>query len=147
MQIKELDSSKLREATSQNVCQLTQTFAKAIDDLQAAIRSDSRLEQSATGHDHAPQSVSQSVAHLHQQFQAIIAAFEAAHINPQTEQQIRPFLTESHRQLRLAGIEAMRLQTAKQAATVEKQRSLIQSHLAQLQKFASAIANEVCSGL
>ncbi len=86
----------------------------------------------------------EQLTELQQQFQQIIEAFEATRIDPQAEQRLRPFLTEGHRRLRLAGVEAMRLRAAKQPATIEKQRSHIQAHLDQLQKFAQAIADEVC---
>lgn len=81
---------------------------------------------------------------LQRQFQQMIEASEGTHIDPQVEQRLRPFLTEGHRRLRLAGVEAMRLRAVKQPAMVQKQRSHIQAHLDQLQKFAQAIADEIC---
>lgn len=128
----------MRDTAFQGICQLTENFLTAISHVQAAIASNS-------GDRTASQSVFQSVSRLQQQYQEIIATFESIRIDPQVEQRIRPFLTEGHRRLRLAGVEAMRLQAAKQTATVEKQRSLITAHLDQLQKFAQAIADEVCS--
>ena len=132
----------MRDVALQNICQLVQRFLTTAETLQASVGFDtraaisSRAEATLAPHKVLPQ--------LQQQFQRIIAAIEDVHLDPQVEQRIRPFLTEGHRRLRLAGIEAMRLQAAKQPATVEKQRSLVQAHLDQLQKFAQAIADEVC---
>ncbi len=134
----------------EGVCQPTQQFLLSVGKLQAEIASETVSDTALTAGDRpspestSQQTVGQSLSQLQQQFQEIIAAAEAARLNPQIEQRIRPFLTEGHRRLRLAGIAAMQLRTAKQPATVEKQRSLIQAHLSQLQQFAQAIADEVC---
>ncbi len=135
-QIKELDG-QLDDTSFKDFCQLAQRFLLAVNSLHAAIAS-------PVGASTLPKTTGRSISQLQQQFQEIIAAAEAVRIDPQMAQRIRPCLTEGHRRLRLAGIEAMRLQAAKQPVTVEKQRSLIQAHLDQLQKFACAIADEVC---
>jgi len=122
------------------------TASKTVTDTDVA--AGDRLSPKSTSQQSVGQSINRSInrsiSQLQHQFQAIIAAAEAACLDPQIEQRIRPSLTEGHRRLRLAGIAAMQLRTAKQPASVEKQRSLIQAHLSQLQQFARAIADEVC---
>ena len=156
-QIQQLDSPSY-DSPSEGVCQPVQQFLLSVEKLQASIASETvtdidvavgdRLSSKSTSQQPVgqsiDQSIDQSINQLQRQFQEIIAAAEAACIDPQIEQRVRPFLTEGHRRLRLAGIAAMQLRTAKQPVTVKKQRSLIQAHLSQLQQFAQAIADEVC---
>lgn len=86
--------------------------------------------------------VQQQIAQLQNQFQSILTA-TAADAGPSAKH-LRPYQTEAHRRLRLLGIEAMRLRTARQPATLERQRSQLQTHLTELQKFAQAMADQVC---
>ena len=117
--------------SAHDLCSLVQSFLADIDELVGIS-------------DNSTVTFIQQLTKLQRQFQQIIEAFEATHIDPQVEQRLRPFLTEGHRRLRLAGVEAMRLRAAKQPAAIEKQRSHIQAHLDQLQKFVRVIADEVC---
>ncbi len=88
--------------------------------------------------------IQQQQAQLQKQFQSILATIVNTDIPPLVERQLRPYQTEAHRRLRLLGIEAMRLRTAKQPATLERQRSQLQTHLSELQKFVQAMADQVC---
>ena len=88
--------------------------------------------------------IQQQQLQLQGQFQKMLATVAIADIDPAVEQQLRPHQTEAHRRLRLLGIEAMRLRTAKQPATLERQRSQLQTHLSELQKFVLAMADQVC---
>lgn len=88
--------------------------------------------------------VQQQVAQLQQRFQQILAALAEADLAPAVEQRLRPHQTEAHRRSRLLGIEAMRLQTAKQGATIERQRSQLADHTKALQEFVQAMADEIC---
>ena len=87
--------------------------------------------------------VPQRVTKLQAEFRQIVASISQADLTPEVEQRLRPCQTEGHRRLRLLGIEAMRLRTAKQAETVERVRSQLEDHLTQLEKFVEAIANEM----
>lgn len=89
--------------------------------------------------------IQQQQVQLQGQFQSMLATAANADIAPMVEQQLRPHQTEAHRRLRLLGIEAMRLRTAKQPATLERQRSQLQTHLSELQKFVQAMAEQVCT--
>lgn len=88
--------------------------------------------------------IQRQVTQLQQQFQQILVMIANADLDPAIEQRLRPHQTEAHRRSRLLGIEAMRLQAAKQTATIERQRSQVEAHANQLQKFVQAIADEVC---
>ena len=88
--------------------------------------------------------VQRQVAQLQQRFQQTLAAIAETDLTPAVEQRLRPHQTEAHRRLRLLGIEAMRLQAAKQVTTVERQRSQIQAHTQALQQFIQAMADEIC---
>lgn len=88
--------------------------------------------------------IQQQQLQLQGQFQTMLATVASADIDPAVERQLQPHQTEAHRRLRLLGIEAMRLRTAKQPATLERQRSQLQTHLSELQKFVQAMADQVC---
>ena len=110
------------------------SLLKDIQQLQTDIRGDSPK---------VPHKMPQRVTKLQVEFQQIVASLAQANLTPEVEQRLRPCQTEGHRRLRLLGIEAMRLRTAKQAETVERVRSQIEDHLAQLEKFVEAMANEM----
>ncbi|MGB3292068.1 MAG: hypothetical protein WBB01_03630 [Phormidesmis sp.] len=88
--------------------------------------------------------VEQQVAQLQQRFQQILATVAQVDLAPAVEQRLRPHQTEAHRRSRLLGIETMRLKTAKQAVTLERQRSQLKTHTSALQQFAQAMADELC---
>ena len=88
--------------------------------------------------------IQQQQLQLQGQFQTMLATVAIADIDPAVERLLQPHQTEAHRRLRLLGIEAMRLRTAKQPATLERQRSQLQTHLSELQKFVQAMADQVC---
>ncbi|MEL6604500.1 MAG: heterocyst frequency control protein PatD [Cyanobacteria bacterium J06614_10] len=89
-------------------------------------------------------SLAQQAGQLRAQFQQIITDLAEADISREIEQRIQPYQTEAHRRLRLLGVEAMRLRTARDPARLAAVRSQLQDHLKQLQQFTSAIATEVC---
>ena len=89
--------------------------------------------------------IEQQSTQLQGQFQQILANLNSCDLPPTVEMRLRPLQTESHRRLRLLGIEAIRLRTAKQATTLAKVQSQLSGHLAQLIQFADAMAKEVCS--
>ncbi|MEO1791811.1 MAG: hypothetical protein AAFR25_06270 [Cyanobacteria bacterium J06629_19] len=107
-------------------------FEQSVRALQASVRQASTaqiLEQSTQ---------------LSADFQQIIETTNEEHLNPVAEnstaaQQIKTYQTEAHRRLRIIGIEAMKLKTARQPTTVERGRSQLASHLEQLGQFAQAM--------
>ncbi len=60
------------------------------------------------------------------------------------EREIQSYQTEAHRRLRLIGIEAMKLRTARQPITISRGRSQLISHLHQLSQFVQAMRVAVC---
>ena len=88
--------------------------------------------------------VQRQVVQLQQRLRQILAMIAETDLTPAIEQRLRPHQTEAHRRSRLLGIEAMRLQAAKQTATIERQRSQLQAHTQALQQFIQVIADEVC---
>ncbi|MGI8936553.1 MAG: heterocyst frequency control protein PatD [Phormidesmis sp.] len=115
------------------------------DQVKALVRLLSGLSVSLAADPLDANAIQQQQFQLQRQFQDILATVASADIDPAVEQQLRPHQTEAHRRLRLLGIEAMRLRTAKQPATLERQRSQLQTHLSELQKFVQAIADQVCT--
>jgi metal-responsive CopG/Arc/MetJ family transcriptional regulator len=93
--------------------------------------------------------VQKQIVQLQQHFQQILKLIAEAVLQGvlqgEHEQRLRSYQTEAHRLLRLMGIAALKLRTAKQLETWEQQRSHIETLLAQLQPFAQAIASEVSS--
>ena len=88
-------------------------------------------------------SVSEQANQLQAQFHDIVTVATTADMSPQIEQRIRPLKTEAHRRLRLLGVEAMRFQSAKQPANIEKCRTQMQAHLFQIRQFMQAIADVI----
>ncbi|MEL6259588.1 MAG: heterocyst frequency control protein PatD [Cyanobacteria bacterium J06626_6] len=84
------------------------------------------------------------LSQLRAQFQQIIADLADTDIELGIEQRTRSYQTEAHRRLRLLGVEAMRLRTAKDPVRSAAVRSQLQDHLDQLRQFTAAIAAEVC---
>lgn len=91
------------------------------------------------------QTLSSQVIQLQPQFQRIVTRLSESNLTPAIEQKLRPLQTEGHRQLKLAGISAMRLKTAKQAQTTLAMRSQVNQHLSQLQVFLESMAQELCN--
>ena len=91
------------------------------------------------------QAASSQVVQLQSQFQQIVAGLSESDFNPTVERRLRPLQTEGHRQLKLAGIAAMRLKTAKQPQTVAAMQSQVIEHLSQLQNFLESMASELCN--
>lgn len=121
------------------------SFGPLCDQVKALIRLLSELSVSLAADPLNAGTIQQQQAQLQGQFQSMLATAANADIAPTIEQQLRPHQTEAHRRLRLLGIEAMRLRTAKQPATLERQRSQLQIHLSELQKFVQAMADQVCT--
>lgn len=120
------------EPLASPLCSQLQTLLRMLAELSAALLADP-LEAGT---------VQPQISQLQNQFQSILTA-TAADAAPSVKR-LRPYQTEAHRRLRLLGIEAMRLRTARQPATLERQRSQLQTHLTELQKFAQAMADQVC---
>lgn len=121
------------------LCHLAQVFLEGLSELQKEMVSLAEAESSSNA-----SAVQTQMIQLQQHFQEIIAAIAITPIDPEREQRLRPCQTEAHRLLRLMGIEAMKLKTAKQPETIAKGRSHITTQLNQLQPFAQTIADEVC---
>jgi len=117
------------------------SFKESVDELQAAV---SDIETTSTGPTSVPASldveqISQLSKLLPTQFQEIIAGLSDGQLNPTVEQQISTYQTEAHRRLRLIGIEAMRLRTARQPANISRVCAQLSEHLTQLQQFVQAM--------
>lgn len=125
--------SRLCEQLQSLLCRLNELYTL----LGSAFRESTPLSPSAV-------TFQRQVTQLQQQFQQILAIIASLDLDPAVEQRLRPHQTEAHRRSRLLGIEAMRLQTAKQPATINRQRSQVEDHVKQLQKFVQAMADEVC---
>ena len=130
------------ELVEDRLCYLAQVFLEDLTGLQKAV-----VSSAEAGSSFNASAVQTQTIHLQQHFQKIIAAIAITPIDPETEQRLRPYQTEAHRLLRLMGIEAMKLKTAKQPETIAKGRSQLTTQLNQLQPFAQAITNEVCATL
>lgn len=83
--------------------------------------------------------IAQQATQLSAQFQKIMTALSDTQLNAKAEQQIGTYQTEAHRRLRLIGIEAMRLKTARQPTSISRGRSQLHTHLNQLQQFVQAM--------
>ena len=120
---------------SSSLCETVQSLLEDIRTVLADIESDSKVLSERV--------ISERVIQLQPVFQEIVARLAEAGFTPSVEQRLRPLQTEGHRRLKLAGIAAMRLQTAKRVETVLAVRAQINEHLLQLQKFLVAIADEL----
>lgn len=134
------------ELVEGRLCHLAQVFLEGLSGLQKEVVSSAEAGSSVSDGFNAG-AVQTQVIQLQQHFQKIIAAIAITPIDPEREQRLRPYQTEAHRLLRLMGIEAMKLKTAKQPETIAKGRSQLTTQLNQLQPFAQAIAEEVCGTL
>lgn len=110
------------------------SFEKSIEAFQTAI-GDPNTEDTPL---HTKQ-ISQQATSLPAQFQKIIATLSTTQLHPTVEQQIGTYQTEAHRRLRLIGIEAMRLRTAKQPVSILRSRQQLCTHVTQLQQFVQAM--------
>ncbi|MEL6814510.1 MAG: hypothetical protein AAFP03_06825 [Cyanobacteria bacterium J06598_3] len=86
------------------------------------------------------QCIQAEIARLQPSFQSLLQAVEQAELADADRQQIRPLQTEAHRRLRLLGVAAMQLRSAKRSERLAKVRSQLQDHLTQLQAFIQGIA-------
>lgn len=127
------------ELTESRLCQLAQAFLEDLSGLQKEV-----VLSAKQGHIKDASAVQKQAIQLQQHFQTIVAAIAITPLDLHKEQRLRPYQTEAHRLLRLMGVEAMRLKTAKQPETLAKGRSQLTTQLTQLQSFAQAIADEVC---
>ncbi|MGB3301048.1 MAG: hypothetical protein WBA76_22490 [Phormidesmis sp.] len=127
------------ELPESHLCQLAQVFLENLSRLQKEVILSTK--QDYLGDAIALQ---KQAMQLQQQFQKIVAAIAITPLDVATEQRLRPYQTEAHRLLRLAGVAAMKLKAAKQPETLTKGRSQLTAQLTQLQPFAQAIADEVC---
>ncbi len=80
---------------------------------------------------------------LQPQFRLIVEAIDTSEFSSAVEQTLRPYQTEAHRRLRLLNVESMKLKTARAPETVSQARLRLKNHVAQLQQFVSAIADEI----
>ena len=119
-------------AMSLSLCEAVRSLLNDVCNLQAEIAENAQAAPSR-------------VVRLQTQFQAIVARLSESDFAPAVERQLRPLQTEGHRQLKLAGIAAMRLKAAKQPTTVTATQSQVIEHLSQLQNFLEAMANELCN--
>lgn len=128
-----------------SLCQLAEEFVRSLEQLQQIA---DRPATTSTNKENVEQAQSTDILQrslqLQTQFQEILAIVTTDDINPQTEARLRPLQTEAHRRLRLLSMEATKLKTAKQPATIEKTRSQLTRHLASLMQFAQAIQSEAC---
>ncbi len=131
------------ELAEGRLCHLAQTFLEDLSRLrkEAIPSANPSAKEVSSFNDSA---VQRQTIQLQQHFQRIVAAIAITPIDPEREQRLRPYQTEAHRLLRLMGVEAMKLKTAKQPETLAKGRSQITTQLNQLQPFAQAITDEVC---
>ena len=134
------------ELAEDRLCHLARVFLEELSELQKEVISSAEAESSFNA-----SAAQTQMIQLQQHFQKIIAAIAITSTyprsDPEREQRLRPYQTEAHRLLRLMGIEAMKLKTAKQPKTIAKGRSQLTAQLNQLQPFAQAIADEVCGTL
>ncbi|MBE9079122.1 heterocyst frequency control protein PatD [Romeria aff. gracilis LEGE 07310] len=75
---------------------------------------------------------------LQPQFQKILSLAAETPLPPGTESQIRPYLTESNRLVRLIALDAAFLKTARQAQTLQARLAQIGERLSQLQTLCQA---------
>ncbi len=137
------------------LCDLLEDFLAALGAVQSAITLTSTVTNSSVVSSVIPLNstlnavaVQKQVLQLQQHFQRIIELLSesVAQSDQQgdQEQRLSSYQTEAHRLLRLMGVVALKLRTAKQPETLEQQRSLLEIQLNQLRPFAQAIADEVC---
>jgi len=146
--MEDIEVQQVAQPEAQQLCLTVQAFGRSLTTLLSALQSTPLQSATAPSSDEElalPDSVWRQSNQLQQQFQEILATIDNNDLEPAVEMQLRPLQTESHRRLRLLIIEAMRLRTAKQPATVEKTRSQLSAHVSQLLQFAQAMATEVCS--
>lgn len=116
---------------SSSLCKAVRSLLNDLHSLQAEIAKDS-------------QAASSQVVRLQPQFQWIVTNLSESDFTPVVERRLRPLQTEGHRQLKLAGIAAMRLKAARQPSTVTSTQSQVIEHLSQLEKFLESMASELC---
>lgn len=151
--MEDTEVQQVAKPEAQQLCLTVQAFGRSLATLLSVLQSTplqsattpSSDEESGDEKSAFPDSIWRQSTQLQQQFQEILATIDNNDLEPAVEMQLRPLQTESHRRLRLLSIEAMRLRTAKQPATVEKTRSQLSAHVSQLLQFAQAMATEVCS--
>lgn len=128
-----------------SLCQLAQEFVRSLEQLQQITDAPATTStKKETVEQSQSTDILQRSLQLQTQFQEILAIVATDGINPQTEARLRPLQTEAHRRLRLLSMEATKLKTAKQPATIEKTRSQLTQHLTSLMQFAQAIQSEAC---
>ena len=121
---------------SLSLCEEVRSLLNDVQTIQSDLESDRIKEDAKT--------LSNKIIQLQQKFQEIVASLSQTNLPPAVERQLRPCQTEGHRRLKLAGIAAMRLKTAKQDKTILNMRSQITEHLAQLQLFVEAMVKALC---
>jgi len=114
------------------------SFEQSIERLQGLIGDVAESDLSLDGAPNMAE-ISQQSALLPAQFQAIIAALNDAQLSPAVERQMGTYQTEAHRRLRLLGIEAMRLRTARQPASIARGQQQMSAHVSQLRQFVQAM--------
>ncbi len=139
LQRSDLQRFGLQQHDSQ-LCNLVESFLKELSVIEAAISSEDLTL--ASSYVSLPRPEIQ-VLKLQQHFQQIVNLLAEAVLDPRREQRLRPYQTEAHRLLRLIGVTALKLRTARQPETWQQQRSHLTAQLSQLHPFAQAIADEV----
>ncbi|MEO1393240.1 MAG: heterocyst frequency control protein PatD [Cyanobacteria bacterium J06634_5] len=142
--------------SSESLLLQVDALLRSLENLQLSVTDDTAGGDAevASGKNLNAKDVQLKVAQLQQPFQGLFQALEGldeqlekpSGMVPSTMQRLRSYQTEAHRRLRLLGVEAMKLRAAKQPDTVEKVRSQLSDHLAQLTQFTQAIADEIRPG-
>ena len=122
------DGERDRSREVNSLCNLAQQLLSQVGSLQQAMNQDA-AEISP------PASVQAQIVRLQRDFQRIVSDLDDADIDPAIEQRLRPCQTEAHRWLRLLGVNAMRLRTAKQPERIDQERSQLAHQLTQLHPF------------
>ena len=125
---------------SLSLCEEVRSLLNDVKNIQSDLDLSQKTSQVADG----DKTLSNKIVQLQLKFQKVLVSLSEANLSPEVERQIRPCQTEGHRRLKLAGIAAMRLKTARQAETILEVRSQITEHLAQLQPFVESMAQTLC---
>lgn len=118
------------------------SFEKSIEAFQTAVGGPKTAQTSTAQTSDVPlntKQISQQSTSLPTQFQKIIVALSETQLAPTVGQQMSTYQTEAHRRIRLIGIEAMRLRTAKQPASISRSQQQLNTHVTQLQQFVQAM--------
>ena len=99
---------------SLSLCEEVRSLLNDVKNIQSDLDLSQKTSQVADG----DKTLSNKIVQLQLKFQKVLVSLSEANLSPEVERQIRPCQTEGHRRLKLAGIAAMRLKTARQAETI-----------------------------